>query len=93
MTAGAAGPWSAGAQAAQGASDAVAAIAASKQREKASKREIAEKRKQRFAELMNAALNRRMEAGESGRKRQGDMSTQRAQALQNMASKYVQAMR
>lgn len=78
---------------AKGASEGISARSAIKQKEKASKREAKEKKRHTLAELLNAAIGREFDAGESGRKRGADIATQRAQALQNMASQYVQALR
>lgn len=60
---------------------------------KASKRQARESKRRTLAELLNAALGRSFEAGESQRKRSSDLSSARANALQNIASQYVQAFR
>lgn len=60
---------------------------------KASKREAKEKKRKTLAELLNAVMNREFEAGEGIRQRGADLSKARANALQNMASQYVQALR
>lgn len=60
---------------------------------KAMKRQAKETKRRTLAELLNAAMSREFEAGEGVRKRGSDMAQQRAQALQNIASQYVQALR
>lgn len=52
-----------------------------------------ETKRRTMAELLNAALMREFEGGEQAKKRRSDLATQRAQAMQNVASQYVQALR
>lgn len=60
---------------------------------KALKKQAKETKRKTLAELLNAALNRQFEAGEGMRKRGSDLAMGRANALQNAASQYVQALR
>lgn len=78
---------------AKGAAEGIMGRKTLKQREKESKRTAREKKRATLADLLNAAMSREFEAGEGMRKRGGDLATQRAQALQNIASQYVQALR
>lgn len=73
----------------QGAGSGIGGIAQAK----AMKRQAKETKRRTLAELLNAALSREFEAGEGMRKRGSDMAQQRAQALQNIASQYVQSLR
>jgi len=59
----------------------------------AAKRAAKEQKRRTLADLLNAALQREFEAGEGGRKRGVDLATARANAMQNLASQYVQALR
>jgi hypothetical protein len=63
------------------------------QKGKLGKGQIKEKKRKTLAELLNAALNREAELGEGIRNRGADFSRGRANALQNVASQYVQALR
>lgn len=60
---------------------------------KASKRQARESKRRTLAELLNAALQREYESGEGMRNRGADLAKSRANALQNIASQYVQALR
>ena len=61
--------------------------------DKASKRKAREDKRRTLAQMLNEALNRESQMGEGSRKRGADLATQRAQALQNIASQYVQAFK
>ena len=63
------------------------------QSEKDSKRKAKEQKRRTLAELLNAALQREFEGGEKGRDRQTRFSSDRAAAMQNLASQYIQALR
>lgn len=56
-------------------------------------RQARESKRKTLAELLNAALGREFEGGETMRSRGADLATSRANALQNVASQYVQAFR
>lgn len=64
-----------------------------KEQAKGMKKQAKETKRKTLAELLNAALGREFEAGEGMRKRGGEMAQGRANALQNIASQYVQALR
>jgi len=63
------------------------------QKAKAMKRDAKEKKRKTLAELLNAAFEREFKAGEGMRNRGTQMASNRANALQNIASQYVQALR
>lgn len=64
-----------------------------KEQAKAMKKQAKETKRRTLAELLNAAFQREFEAGEGQRKRGADLAQGRANALQNIASQYVQALR
>lgn len=88
MSAGAAALMAAG-KGAQGLGDNLNA----KEQAKGMKKQAKETKRRTLAELLNAALGREFEAGEGIRKRGAEMAQGRANALQNIASQYVQALR
>lgn len=88
MSAGAAALMAAG-KGAQGLGDNLSA----KEQAKGMKKQAKETKRRTLAELLNAALGREFEAGEGIRKRGAEMAQGRANALQNIASQYVQALR
>lgn len=64
-----------------------------KEQAKGMKKQAKETKRRTLAELLNAALGREFEAGEGIRKRGAEMAQGRANAMQNIASQYVQALR
>lgn len=60
---------------------------------RAEEKKAKESKRRTLAEFLNAVLQREFDAGEGMRKRGADLSGQRAQAMQNVASQYVQALR
>ena len=83
----------AAAMAATAAGKAGEAIAGGQASKYAAKKKAKEDKRKTLAELLNAALNREQEAGEGQRKRGAELAGARANALQNAASQYVQALR
>lgn len=74
------------AEAAKAGADAYASSKESKEASRAKKR-------QTLAELLNQMMGREFEAGEGVRNRGAELASKRADALQNVASQYVQALR
>jgi len=60
---------------------------------KAAKREAKEKKRKTLAELLNEVMGREFKAGEGIRERGADLAKARANAMQTLASQYVQALR
>lgn len=63
------------------------------QQGKALKEQAKETKRRTLADLLNEALSRSFQIGEGSRKRGADLASRRADALQNIASQYVQALR
>lgn len=61
--------------------------------EKDSKRKAKEQKRKTLAEMLNAALERESKSGQEGRRGQREMAGARAQAMQQLASQMIQALR
>ena len=83
----------AGAQAMQGVAQGIGAGMQAKASKYGSKKQAKENKRKTLADLLNEALKREYEAGQSTRKSQMENRTQQAQVLQNLANQYIQALR
>lgn len=63
------------------------------EKSKLEKKKIKEQKRKTLAELLNEVMGREFKAGEGIRERGADLAKARANAMQNIASQYVQALR